>query len=170
MPLICSSDRLESSPTKQRNKRKSQEPKRLPSFEQTNDEQTSDGEDHAISPSPRLSSLSPGIILIRKRAKYLITGYYSIQYFCRDNLKIFIAFSRNYQVYYLLRLINALFQDHQIADLLVQLVFQPRKDLSQIKFNHIIIDITHRQENQRTIKRLLVSDLGMILQQLNPAQ
>ena len=60
MPLICSSDRLESSPTKQRNKRKSQEPKRLPSFEQTNDEQTSDGEDHAISPSPRLSSLSPG--------------------------------------------------------------------------------------------------------------
>ena len=72
MPLICSSDRLESSPTKQRNKRKSQEPKRLPSFEQTNDEQTSDGEDHAISPSPRLSSLSPGIILIRNRIRLLL--------------------------------------------------------------------------------------------------
>ena len=66
MPLICSSDRLEASPTKQRNKRKSQEPKRLPSFEQTKEQQTSDGEDHANSPSPRLSSLSPGNNTIQK--------------------------------------------------------------------------------------------------------
>ena len=98
MPLICSSDHLESSPTKQRNKRKSQEPKRLPSFEQTNDEQTSDGEDHAISPSPRLSSLSPGIIFNKKKGKVIDQAITQSSTFVATNSR-FLSLSRDITKY-----------------------------------------------------------------------
>ena len=61
-PTMCATD---TSPTKHRNKRKSNEPKRYSidhhqSHADKRDFQTSDGEDHQSTPSPRLSSLSPG--------------------------------------------------------------------------------------------------------------